>query len=125
MSKKVKKKARLRCYLAGPMRGIPKFNFPAFDKAARTLRKKGWVVFNPADKDRQKYGRKINDSKTGDLDEATKKHGFSLREALCADLMFICLHANAVAMLPGWERSAGANAEHSTAVALGLRIIYL
>ena len=106
------------------MRGYKDFNFPAFDKAADKLRKKGWVVFNPADKDREKYGKNVNKSDTGDLADA-EKTGFSIREALAADTQFICLSADAIALLPGWERSQGACAEHALARALGLRIIYL
>ncbi len=28
----------MRIYIAGPMRGVPKFNFPAFDLAAARIR---------------------------------------------------------------------------------------
>src|SRR3990167_8164280 len=115
-----KKSNRLRLYLAGPMRGYKDFNFPAFDKAAAKLRKKKWIVFNPADKDREQYGKKINKSATGDLLEAEAK-GFSIRNALYEDTKFICLEADAIAMLPGWEASNGACAEHALAKALSLR----
>jgi hypothetical protein len=118
MSKKV--------YLAGPMRGIPKFNFPAFMSAARKLRKQGYVVFNPAEHDKETYGADISqDNATGDEKIAVKQHGFNLRVSLHADLTFICLNADAIALLPGWENSKGANAEIATARALGLEIIYL
>ncbi len=60
--------------------------------------------------------------------EAKEKHGFSLRQALSEDLEYITLTANEIVMLPGWERSAGSQAEHRTAVALqaeGMGITYL
>ena len=56
---------------------------------------------------------------SGDLAEAAKQ-GFSLRKALGDDLAWICAHADAVVMLPGWEKSLGATAEVATAKALGL-----
>jgi hypothetical protein len=115
-----------RCYVAGPMRGIPEFNFPAFHAAAAKLRAEGWEVFNPAEKDNERHGTDISKGNvTGDEDIAAKQHGFNLREALGIDLAYICGKADAIALLPGWETSKGANAERATAVALGLEIIML
>lgn len=114
----------MNIYLAGPMQGIKDFNFPAFRKAASLLRRKGHIVFNPAEKDEQKHGKDISKSKTGDLKDAESK-GFSLREALAADTQYIALEADAVALLPGWENSKGAQAEWALARALGHKIIYL
>ncbi|HEY6019771.1 MAG TPA: DUF4406 domain-containing protein, partial [Candidatus Paceibacterota bacterium] len=42
-----------RCYIAGPMRGLPLFNFPCFHHAADTLRILGFEVWSPAEKDEQ------------------------------------------------------------------------
>lgn len=116
----------MKIYVAGPMRGIPEFNFPAFYEASAILRALGHSVFNPAEKDNEKHGTDISaGNATGDESIATKQHGFNLREALAADLDFICREADAIALLPGWERSKGATAEHATAVALGLEIVKL
>lgn len=38
-----------RVYIAGPMTGLPDFNFPAFHAAAAAWRAAGWEVFNPAE----------------------------------------------------------------------------
>ena len=115
-----------RVYLAGPMRGIANFNFPAFNAAAKKLRKEGWEVFNPAEHDKELYGANIGArNPTGDEQKAIEKHGFNLRVSLHDDLKFICLEAEAIAMLPGWESSKGANAEIATAKALGLEVIFL
>jgi len=38
-------------YIAGPMSGIPEFNFPAFYDAAESWHRIGWKVFNPANKE--------------------------------------------------------------------------
>lgn len=115
----------IRVYLAGPMRGYPAFNFPAFDYAAERLRKQGFVVFSPAERDRDVHGTKLEDNATGNEDEAASNVGFSLREALKADMDWICDHANAIALLPGWEKSSGANAECALAKALGLTVTVL
>ena len=37
-----------RIYVAGPMSGLPAFNFPAFHEAAADLRACGFDVVNPA-----------------------------------------------------------------------------
>ncbi len=41
-------------YLIGRMRGIPLFNFPAFDAARDHLQALGWEVISPADLDRKR-----------------------------------------------------------------------
>ena len=115
----------MKVYLAGPMRGIPNFNFPAFDYATEKLRDRGFVVFSPAARDRKLHGDKLEQNPTGREDEAARNIGFSLREALKADCAWICRNADAVAVLPGWEISRGANAEVALAKALGLTIIIL
>lgn len=116
----------MKIYVAGPMRGIPEFNFPAFNAAAAKLRAEGHEVFNPAEKDNERHGTDISKGNaTGDESLATQQHGFNLREALALDLEFICRQADAIALLPGWENSKGANAERATAVALGLKLIDL
>jgi hypothetical protein len=110
-----------RLYLAGPMRGIPHFNFPAFDAAAARLREAGFVVFNPAEHDRSVYGDAIADSPTGDLADA-EAVGFNLRSVLLVDLAWIIQHADGIALLPGWSASYGARAEAFVGHALGLRV---
>jgi len=113
----------MKIYVAGPMRGIPEFNFPAFHAAAAWLREQGHTVFNPAERDIEVTGVDISKGNlTGDNAQAEAEHGFNLREALKDDLVFICLEADAIALLPGWENSKGANAELATARALGLEV---
>lgn len=109
-------------YLAGKMRGIKNFNFPAFHTAAAKLRYEGHLVFNPAEVDEGKYGKDFAKSETGDLKDIPF---FDLRSALAIDINFILTKATAIALLPGWEGSKGVAAELAAAQAIGLEIIYL
>ena len=111
----------MKVYVAGPMRGIKDFNFPEFDAVAEWIRTFGCTVFNPADRDREKHGDDVNKSATGDLADIVST-GFSLRDALGADLAWIAAEADAVCVLPGWENSKGAQAEVALARALGLEV---
>lgn len=114
----------MKIYLAGPMRGIPEFNFPAFYAAADKLRAEGHEVFSPAERDNARHGTDISKGNaTGDEAQATRDHGFNLRDALGIDLAWICKEAEAIALLPGWETSKGASAEYAAAHALNLKVI--
>jgi hypothetical protein len=116
----------MKFYVAGPMRGLPELNFPAFHAATAQLRAQGHFVFNPAERDNERHGKDISKGNAAGCEAvAAKEHGFNLREALGDDLAFICRDADAVAMLPGWQASKGANAERATAIALGLHVIEL
>lgn len=111
----------MRIYLVGPMSGLPEFNFPLFNEVAAKLRAAGHQVFSPADRDIERHPE--IDFSSGDIKKVVDQ-GFSLRDALADDTQFICLHADTIYMLPGWERSFGSLAEHALAVALKHRIIY-
>lgn len=116
----------MKIYLAGAMRGVPRFNFPAFHAVAARLRAQGHEVFSPAEKDNERHGTDISaGNATGDESIAAAEHGFNLREALGVNLAWICAHADAIALLPGWQVSKGATAERAAAVALGLEVIEL
>jgi hypothetical protein len=118
--------ASKKVYLAGPMRGIPEFNFPAFHRYAAILREQGYFVFSPAEKDNERHGTDISAGNASGCEQvAAAQHGFNLREALFDDLRFITLEADAIAMMPGWQNSKGARAERATAEALNLEIMEL
>lgn len=114
-------------YLAGPMRGLPNFNFPAFHAAAAKLRAEGHTVFNPAERDEEEFGRVF--APTGSEAEFAQATGMTVmemrRNCFYADTAWITQHADAIALLPGWAKSKGAVAERALAEALGLTIIYL
>lgn len=101
----------MKVYLSGPMRGYKDFNFPAFDATAAYLRAHGHEVFNPAEKDRElDPDGKTWRSKTGDI-KAAEALGFDRRKAIKEDIDYIIDHADVIALMPGWEKSKGANAE--------------
>lgn len=110
----------MNVYVAGKMRGVPEFGFPAFDAAAFRLRAAGHTVFSPAERDRE-HGFDPT-GMTGDEDLAAL--GFNLREALAADTAWICATADAIYMLEGWSGSSGARAEKALAEALGLTVMF-
>lgn len=107
----------MKIYLAGPMAGLPDHNFPAFHAKARTLRAKGYEVYNPAELEPESY-RNICE------EEATKHHNGGYRNALKQELKWICEEANAIYLLEGWEHSKGANSEFATAFAVGCKFYY-
>jgi hypothetical protein len=90
----------MRIYLAGPMSGHVDHNKPAFHRHAAALRAMGHEVFNPAE---SKYA-----------DEPT------YRQAMREDLLWILDHAEAIALIPGWEKSKGVAVEIALARCLKL-----
>jgi hypothetical protein len=93
-------------YLAGPMRGIPEYNFPAFLRAAALLREQGWTIHSPAERD-------IEEGFDPKTDEAK-----SLDYYMQHDLAAVCSH-DAVILLGGWEDSQGARLEAMVADEVG------
>lgn len=90
-----------RLYLSGPMTGIEAHNAPAFNAAAAKLRALGYDVFNPAE------------------------HGFDelpWEQYLRRDLAAL-LDLDALAMLPGWTASRGAQLEVHVAKSLGMPVL--
>lgn len=106
----------MKLYLAGPMRGIADFNFPAFHEGARLLRAAGYTVFSPAEKDLDRVGDIFTGLKG--TDEELVERNFSVAEALMVDFGIIAYEADGIALLDGWERSKGVKAETAFAEAL-------
>jgi hypothetical protein len=106
------------------MRGVPFFNFPAFFEAEDELVSQGHEVFNPARNDVETYGPEPFINEAGDEDSLAHL-GLTIRTAMKVDLSWICDNADAIALLPGWEKSKGATAEKALADCLGLETIYL
>lgn len=113
-------RTRGRLYIAGPMRGILHYNFPAFRDAAAKLRAWGYEVLSPAEMDKDIYG--WDDYPT---DADLERDAFDINEALARDLAAI-EKCDGVALLPGWETSEGVKTELAHARGLGPhgRMIY-
>ncbi|WP_315701311.1 MULTISPECIES: DUF4406 domain-containing protein [unclassified Bradyrhizobium] len=109
-------------YLAGPMRGLPNFNKPAFMEAAEALRAKGYRVFNPVEETIRIYGAGVYEDNPAGNEGLTP---IDPRKVFFNDVAFICLYADAVVYLPGSERSKGAAAEKAIAGALGISVLAL
>lgn len=90
-----------RIYLAGPMTGLPEFNYPAFHAEAARLRQLGYHVENPAD-----HGM---------------IQGFEWADYLRLDMQKL-ITCEVIALLPGWDKSKGARLEYHVATELGMQV---
>ena len=103
-------------YLAGPMSGIPQFNFPAFEEAATKLRElAGMTIINPAELDDDEDRAAALASPDGDLKEV--KHTWG--EFLSRDVLILADQCDGIMFLPGWEHSKGACLEACVGLLLG------
>lgn len=101
----------MKIYVAGPMTGLPEWNYPAFNAAAAELRAEGHEVMNPAEMG-EKYG--TPDELAADL---YKMAGLVVEEL---DALAAC---DAIYLLPGWHRSRGTRKELKVALDHKLEII--
>ena len=104
-----------RYYLAGPMSGIPHFNFPAFDMAAEELRRRGLCVISPAELDDPADMASALVNETGDPARAGKTWG----QFLGRDVRIVADQCEGIIFLPGWETSRGACLEAYVGVLCG------
>lgn len=91
-------------YISGPMTGLPDLNFPAFHAAAAKLRAAGHQVVNPAE-----------------LDAADAGKVMEWADYLRRDIKTL-MDCKAVALLPNWEQSRGAQLEVYIAQQLGMLV---
>lgn len=90
----------IKLYLCGPMTGIQDFNHPRFHQAAFELRCWGFEVFNPA--------------------ENGLPHDAPWATHMRVDIVQL-MQCEAVAWLPAWDNSKGAQLELHIARELGMR----
>jgi hypothetical protein len=88
-----------KIYIAGPMSGLPEYNYPAFHAADADLTALGYETLNPATNPAQ-------DSWEG-----------YMRAAIAQ-----VIQAEAIAFLPGAHQSRGARLELAIASALGMDV---
>lgn len=112
--------APLRAYVAGPMTGHEHYNVLAFECAAERWRDAGYVVETPFDANSVVWRR--HHKRDFDPRRDTCDWGDPiLAEMLAEDFATLC-RSDVVALLPGWRKSKGANAELLVALNLGKRI---
>lgn len=100
----------MKLYLAGPMSGIKDFNFPAFHAAATVLRGLGHSVWSPAERDEAEGFNPTTDKAQ------------PLRHYMRFDLPAV-LDCDAVAVLPGWRKSKGAQLEVHVATQCSIPVL--
>jgi nucleoside 2-deoxyribosyltransferase len=88
-------------YIAGPMTGLPDFNYPAFNAAEEALTRAGFETLNPT----------LGESAPSE----TRPWDWYMRRALGQ-----VLEADGIVLLKGWDGSRGATLEHHVGTALGL-----
>jgi hypothetical protein len=93
-------------YVAGPMTGLPEFNYPAFVAAAADLRRAGYAVLCPVDSE-----------KHNPTPGTPQSWEWYMRHALR-----MVLNADGIATLPDWESSRGARVEVDLAQHLGMDV---
>ena len=112
----------MKLYLAGPMTGIPQFNFPAFDEAASNLRMvlggDGVDVVSPAEIDDPATRAAALASKDGAPGSGTTS-GETWGDFLSRDVKLVADEVDAIMVLPGWEDSKGARLEVFVARSVG------
>ena len=108
----------MKVYIAGPMRNIPQFGFDRFDAAKARAEALGLEAVSPADLDRKEGFEGLG--KLGIDSEWTSV--LTKKDVIQRDIeaLYTC---DALALLPGWERSTGTRVELALALFLGLPIL--
>lgn len=98
-------------YLAGPMTGLPQFNFPAFIAAAAELRARGLTIISPAELDGAEVESAALASPDGTLGPDDRIAGLTWADMLARDVKLVADEVSGLILLPGWETSKGAQLE--------------
>jgi hypothetical protein len=92
-------------YLAGPMSGLPNYNYDTFDRAAGRLRGQGYEIVSP-----HELFPEENKANRGQLVPS-----WYMRRALNA-----LMKCDAIIFLPGWKNSPGVRTELVVALSLDM-----
>lgn len=92
-------------YISGPMSGLPEYNYPAFNEAAARLRALGYTVLNPAEGFHGNHDLPYDTYIRRDVESVLK--------------------CDMIALLDGWEGSAGSHLEVAIAVGIGVPVALL
>lgn len=104
-------------YLAGPMSGIPQYNFPFFEMVASTLRFQGYNILSPAEMDDDGIREASFNSPNGEGAGAIQDQTWG--DFLARDVKLVSDQVDGVIVLPGWKRSRGARLELLVACSTG------
>ncbi len=119
-----------KVYIAGPMSGLPSFNYPAFNALAMYLRKqvlepgvKAFDVVSPAEFP-DPHLDAILASPDGDPSTLVGLTGMTWGDYVARAVRTIADGGfNAIVVLPGWEKSRGARLETYIGHLAGLKIV--
>jgi len=101
-----------KIYLAGPMSGLPQFNFPAFFAAADQLRAAGFEVVSPAEIDNEEDKGAALRSPDGQLVKHTDGIAKTWGDFLARDVKLLAdTGIQGIVFLPNWQNSKGAKLE--------------
>lgn len=110
-------------YVAGPMTGIPQFNYPAFMEMAETLRSYGYEVSSPAEMDDPETAAAALASPDGAPGSGSANNE-TWGDFLARDVKLLADSGiGAICVLPGWARSRGARLETFVGYLCGLAIV--
>jgi Domain of unknown function (DUF4406) len=108
----------MKVYIAGPMTGYPKWNFPAFFEAEAQLEALGYEVINPAHNDGATVQEALESA--GPVESPNNLWSDYMKR----DLPHV-LNVDMICLLPGWQNSKGASLEVTVAKAIGLPLMVL
>ena len=97
-------------YVAGPMTGLPLYNWPAFEAAASFLRHMGWAVICPTEIDEELGHVEAKRNEFGDIISVDTTDLFDYEIILGEDIKRV-LTVDAIFLLPNWHKSTGARRE--------------
>lgn len=104
----------MRAYLAGPMRGKPQYNFPAFHEAAKRLRENKWEIVSPAEMDEKQDHFNPKKDKARSADHYIARDHAAIMALDTTDWIIL---------LPGWRDSLGATSEAALGRWRGMKLL--